>query len=169
MWTANDHHRRLPLGRQGKDKAMAFLTEPLRKICLDLKVLMASARFDDWGYHERQQVWQAFIDLSTLGQNEEELERIALHTGAIMHDRETDAVRALGNRIGYGRLMQLAEDIWHEKARADNIPGSELTVGTAGAFLVPCPHPEPDANGHCAWCCGVGRITQRVRQAQGEQ
>jgi hypothetical protein len=72
---------------------MAFLTEPLRKICLDLKVLMASARFDDWGHHERQQVWQAFIDLSTLGQNEEELERIAPPNSRITISRDLHPVK----------------------------------------------------------------------------
>ena len=71
-------------------------------------------------------------------------------------------VRALGEAIGYGRMMQLAEQIWEQKQ-----PGGALTVGPATAMLVPCPHPASgrDANGHCDWCCGSGRITRKVLQA----
>ena len=80
--------------------------------------------------------------------------------------REKEAVRALGEHIGYGRLMQLAEELWREKLITMGIPGGELTVGTAALFLVDCPHGERDPNGHCVWCCGVGRVTARVREAQ---
>jgi hypothetical protein len=79
-----------------------------------------------------------------------------------MARREEMAVRQLGDAIGYGRVMQLAEQIWDGKQ-----PGAALSVGTATSMLVPCPHPESgrDANGHCDWCCGSGRITHKVLQA----
>lgn len=85
---------------------------------------------------------------------------------------EEDAVRHLGDAIGYGRLMQAAEKVWREKAIAQGTPGSEHTVACCGAFVVPCPHRDPDApdsyfdeNGHCDWCCGSGRVTKRVAAA----
>lgn len=66
-------------------------------------------------------------------------------------------VQELGDRIGYGRIMQLAEKIWNEK-----VPGGAHSVGPCVAFLVRCPHPQEaeDANGHCDLCCGSGRVTK---------
>ena len=77
----------------------------------------------------------------------------------IMDEREEVAVRALGEAIGYGRVMQLAEQIWTSED-----PIGALTVGACVYNYVPCPHPESgrDANGHCEWCCGAGRVTKRV-------
>lgn len=84
---------------------------------------------------------------------------------------EETAVRDLGNSIGYGRLMQLAEQIWKAVAIAGGVPGSEHTTGPCAVFMVPCQcrelkKPQLDSNGHCDWCCGAGRVTERVRQAQ---
>lgn len=84
---------------------------------------------------------------------------------------EKDLVRAIGDRIGYGRLMQLAEEVWREKASAEGLHGSEHTTGPCAAFMVRCQcleeeKPELDRNGHCDWCCGAGRVTERVRAEQ---
>jgi len=72
------------------------------------------------------------------------------------------AVRELGDQIGYGRVMQLASQIWDTKR-----PGGAHAVGPCLAGVVPCPHPESgrDANGHCDWCCGAGWVTKRVLEA----
>lgn len=77
------------------------------------------------------------------------------------------AVRDLGDRIGYGRVMQLAEQLWRAKLIAQGHPGGEHTTGPCAAFMAPCPCPESgrDAAGHCEWCCGAGRVTERVRRA----
>ena len=77
-----------------------------------------------------------------------------------MDAEERPLVEALGERIGYGRLMQLAERIWDWKQ-----PGSAHSVGPCTLMLVHCPHLERDANGHCEWCCGSGRVTRRVLRA----
>lgn len=84
----------------------------------------------------------------------------------MLNDEEENAVRQLGDMIGYGRLMQLAEQIWDKKQ-----PGGAHSVGTCTSFLVPCPHPPMgrDANGHCDWCCGAGRVTKRVFKAMCEE
>ncbi len=79
--------------------------------------------------------------------------------------REEAEVRALGERIGYGRVMQLAEQEWRRAAVANGTPGAELTVGACAGLLVPCPCPTPDANGHCDWCCGTKHVTERVAKA----
>jgi hypothetical protein len=91
-----------------------------------------------------------------------------------IHRMEEDAVRALCEQLGYGRVMQLAEQTWREKSIAENFKGSEHTVGPCAAFMVRCPHHDDDfpgwldANGHCDWCCGAGRVTQRVAKAMME-
>lgn len=80
---------------------------------------------------------------------------------------EANAVREIGERIGYGRTMQLAEKLWREKLVEQGHPGGEHTTGPCAAFMVPCPCPESgrDAAGHCEWCSGTRRVTQRVRAA----
>lgn len=80
-----------------------------------------------------------------------------------VEEHEDQLVRALGEMIGYGRMMQLAERIWREKAAAQGLAGSEITNGPCAAFMVPCPHTAKDANGHCEVCCGAGRVTKWVR------
>lgn len=80
---------------------------------------------------------------------------------------EEHAVRELGDRIGYGRIMQLAEKLWREKLIAQNLPGGgEITTGPCAAFMVQCPCPESgrDDAGHCEWCCGAGRVTKLVAE-----
>jgi len=81
-----------------------------------------------------------------------------------IHDREEAEVRDLGDRIGYGRVMQLCEQIWSEEKEHGR--SSALAVGPCVGFLVPCGCGADGA--HCDWCCGTGRITKRVRKAQRE-
>jgi hypothetical protein len=82
-------------------------------------------------------------------------------------DEERNAVRQLGDLIGYGRMMQLAEQVWRSKLEPDGLAGGEHTTGPCAVMMVPCPHPESgrDANGHCDWCCGSGRVTKKVLEA----
>lgn len=78
------------------------------------------------------------------------------------------AVRALGDRIGYGALMHFAEQEWSAKLAREGLPpGGAHSRGCCVAFLVPCPGCEArtEQNPHCDWCCGAGRVTQRVAQA----
>jgi hypothetical protein len=83
---------------------------------------------------------------------------------------EEDCVRSLGEHIGYGRLMQLAEQIWCKKAKEKGLDGSEHTVGCCAWFLVDCPHLglEEENNYKCDWCCGSGRVTKKVLEVMKE-
>ena len=76
-------------------------------------------------------------------------------------DAETAAVRALGDAIGYGRTMQLCEQIWDAKH-----PGAAHSHYCCTTFLVPCECDDGGSASHCTWCCGAGRVTMRVRMAQ---
>ena len=85
-----------------------------------------------------------------------------------LRTREERLVRELGDAIGYGRVMQLAERFWREKRMAEGIPGGELTVGPCAGSLVPCPcqrRGDCTRANRCAWCCGTGRVTGRVVKA----
>ncbi|WP_424139383.1 hypothetical protein [Roseomonas chloroacetimidivorans] len=74
-----------------------------------------------------------------------------------------DAVEQLGARIGFGRLMQLAEEVWGERLNAQGLPpGARFAVGPCAGFMVPCTHPVLDQHGHCEVCCGSGRVTKWV-------
>jgi hypothetical protein len=77
---------------------------------------------------------------------------------------EKELVRQIGDAIGYGRTMQLCEEIWHEKEIAEGREHASgaLVHGPCRAFMVPCPHTIKDWNGHCDICCGAGRITKGV-------
>lgn len=81
-----------------------------------------------------------------------------------MASYEESRVRSLGDAIGYGRMMQLAERLWREKVTPDGHAGSEHTVGPCAAFMVPCPNTVLDDNGPCEICCGSGRVTKWVAE-----
>jgi len=83
---------------------------------------------------------------------------------------EIDDVRWIGERIGYGNLMHLAQRAWRQKLTEKNMQGGEFAVGCCTTFVVKCPCPEDgkDANGHCDWCCGSGWVTKKVLAAMEE-
>lgn len=77
-------------------------------------------------------------------------------------DDERRAVRELAEVIGYGRVMQLCEELWRDNLTAQGLQGGEITTGPCASAMVPCRHPVRDANGHCEVCCGAGRVTRWV-------
>jgi len=80
---------------------------------------------------------------------------------------EAQLVRELGTRIGFGRLMQLAEKEWGDRLESSGLPrGGAHSTGPCVAFLVPCDHNGEEA---CDWCCGSGRVTARVAAAMKER
>lgn len=121
--------------------------------------------------------WRAMIDAalqSSIGELpaefEREMEKIML-AQAPMRAAERQAVRKLGDSIGYGNLMSTASDVWASLARANKTDGSNFVVGPCAAMVETCPHEFDasekflDKNGHCDWCCGSGWVTKRVGDA----
>lgn len=95
-----------------------------------------------------------------MGEHENKMKRLREEIDRL-RQTEKARVRSLGSAIGYGRLMQLAEEIW------DGIRpgvGEAYSVGCCTCFLVECPHEVDEDNPHCDWCCGSGRVTKRVAQ-----
>ena len=97
---------------------------------------------------------------------------------ARLNEAEARPVRDLGQAIGFGRLMQLAEEEWRAMAAMNGHEGSEHTTGPCAAMMVPCAcrDSEPrrswftdDRMIHCDWCCGAGRVTKRVKAAMLDQ
>lgn len=80
---------------------------------------------------------------------------------------EEQQVMALGKAIGFGRTMQLCEQLWGDVLEQGGTPrGGAHSVGPCVAFLVPCPsNRHPFTGEHCDWCCGAGRVTERVAKA----
>ncbi len=95
--------------------------------------------------------------------------RTATDIMSARNSNEKESVMWAGKEMGFGRLMQLAEECWREIAISKGLHGSELTVGTCAAFLVPCPHTIKDDHGHCDICCGSGRITKGVFELLSEK
>ncbi len=72
---------------------------------------------------------------------------------------------------GYGWVMHEAERLWGKKIRSNPAlygpAGGEHTCGPCAVFMVPCGCREStDESYPCDWCCGAGRVTERVREAQ---
>jgi hypothetical protein len=72
-------------------------------------------------------------------------------------DSDKRSVRLLGETIGYGRVMELCE----------NLSVGALSVGPSTEHLVPCPCIDTAFCAICEWCCGSHRVTKRVAQAMG--
>lgn len=82
---------------------------------------------------------------------------------------ESERVQRLGERMGYGRVMQLAESLWRAKlVREQGFSGGELTVGPSAAALTPCDCVTQN-QADCDWCCGTGRVTDRVLIAMRDE
>ena len=80
-------------------------------------------------------------------------------------DREEAEVRALGQRMGYGRIMQLGQQLWREQLAKIGHAGGEFSTGPCVSMMVACPCTKKN-NGGCDWCGGTGLVTKRVRKAQ---
>jgi hypothetical protein len=90
--------------------------------------------------------------------------------GRDVSDYEVYAVRELGDRIGYGRMMQLAERLWGDKlvregGGNEQMRGGAHSVGPCVGMLVQCVCEGRDM-GNCDWCCGTGRVTRLVGHVQ---
>lgn len=83
---------------------------------------------------------------------------------------EEFAVKALGDRIGYGRLMSAAQSCWREVLAGARLQGSEFSVGPCVAMTVKCgcQYTRRSSSG-CDWCCGAGWVTRKVREVQIEK
>lgn len=81
-----------------------------------------------------------------------------------MLDRE--AVKKLGEQLGYGRIMQLCEELWRDEIKSTAHEGGEFTIGCDSAMLDEC---DCTVSNKCDWCCGIGRVTEKVKQAMDSE
>lgn len=83
---------------------------------------------------------------------------------------EKEMVKHLGYCIGYGRMMQLAQECWEEHLVASGSPsGGAFAYGPCLVMTVKCPCSNPV---ECDYCCGAGWVTKGVKklieQSKGE-
>lgn len=78
---------------------------------------------------------------------------------------ETRAVRELGTAIGFGRLMQLAQQEWRRIVAPDGFQGSEHSIGPCVIMTYVCGCRLNDKVS-CDWCKGAGWLTKKVRELQ---
>jgi hypothetical protein len=76
---------------------------------------------------------------------------------------QTQEVRNLGDRVGYGFVMQAAQYIWADKDAEAGHPGGNFIVGCCEVFTVPC-----GCESSCNWCQGSGWLTERVKLAKDQ-
>lgn len=82
-------------------------------------------------------------------------------------DREYNIVYTLGETMGFGRIMQLAEECWRDYLKKNGYPeGSEHTTGPCKCFIIPCVCREEGneemKEAGCDWCFGCGKLTKTV-------
>ena len=78
---------------------------------------------------------------------------------------ETDFVKAIGDVIGFGRVMQLAQQAWREVLiKKYDHPGGEFSIGPCVSLTVPC----ECKYGMCDWCCGSGWLTKHVKKMKDQ-
>ena len=74
-------------------------------------------------------------------------------------------VKRLGDAIGYGRLMQLAQHEWRKSLEErGNTTGAEGVCGPCKAATVPC-----GCKGGCDWCEGAGWLTIKVKAVKDQK
>jgi hypothetical protein len=77
---------------------------------------------------------------------------------------EKKLMESLGESMGFGRIMQLANECWREKLKKNNMQGGEFVYGPCMALTVPCGCEEDRKQGKsCDWCCGSLRLTEKVK------
>lgn len=74
---------------------------------------------------------------------------------------EREAVRSLGDNIGYGNMMDLAQECWRDVLASDNLAGGEFAIGPCVSMTVPC---GCDSAKDCDWCCGSRWLTKHVKR-----
>jgi hypothetical protein len=77
---------------------------------------------------------------------------------------EYEAIKKLGDKIGYGNLMRQASNIWRDLVR-----GGEFVVGPCKTGTVNCVCKDYQLPGHCDWCNGSGWLTEAVRELVDKQ
>ena len=76
---------------------------------------------------------------------------------------EKAAVQQLGDQIGYGRMMQLAQECLRDNLTDQGLEGGEFAYGPCVTFTVPC-----GCNGSCDWCYGSKWLTKSVKKIKDE-
>ncbi len=99
----------------------------------------------------------------------QDAEVLATLGARVLNQRKTEerAVAMLGKSIGYGRLMELAQQEWRRELQdGTGHVGGEFASGPCVALTVVCGCRYEEEVSRCEWCCGSGWLTRHVRELQ---
>jgi len=84
---------------------------------------------------------------------------------------ERAEVKKLGDRIGYGRLFQLAQEEWKKYlVNTQRLPEDlAFAYGPCLGGTVDCICVETNTTSKCNWCYGSGWVTKKVRAVQEQE
>lgn len=85
-------------------------------------------------------------------------------------ETEEALIQALGERVGFGRMMSAASSLWRQLLAKEGMAGGEFAVGPCIGGLVKCGCAYTASPCiRCDWCCGSGWLTRKVREVQIEK
>lgn len=114
------------------------------------------------GFYAPDGTW---IPESDHGSREKAAERVRWLAGYFSaKDGDRKLIDRLGKTHGYGYLMNLLRDLWAEHLQETGVSGiGAFEVGPAIGLTTECGCERP---AKCAWCCGTGWVTERVKEAK---
>jgi len=78
-------------------------------------------------------------------------------------EEEKKLIKRIGDQIGYGRMMQLAQECWREVLIPQGLEGGEFQSGPCVGMTEPC-----GCKGGCDWCAGALWLTKHVKTIKDE-
>jgi len=76
---------------------------------------------------------------------------------------EKELIAELGESIGFGRIMNLAEECWREVLEPMGFAGGEFRTGPCVGMTVEC-----GCDNGCDWCAGSRWLTKHVKKIKDE-
>lgn len=87
------------------------------------------------------------------------------HWWSMQGEAEKEIIKREGDKMGYGRMMQLAQECWREYLIEQDYPaGGEFAYGPCVGGTTAC-----GCSGGCDWCAGSGWLTTHVKRIKDKQ
>ncbi len=77
---------------------------------------------------------------------------------------EKEFIKNVGDKMGYGRIMQLAQECWSDILKEEGFAGGEFRIGPCVAMTVSC-----GCKTGCDWCGGSRWLTEHVKTIKDKE